>query len=70
MNIFRLCAVYMLFISSLKLVKMENGDNEKLFLQWNDFHDNIRTSFKELREDKDFTDVTLACEDGQQIDSH
>ena len=60
----------MLFISSLIFVKMESGHTEKLCLQWNDFHDNIRASFKELREDKDFTDVTLACEDGQQIDSH
>ena len=49
---------------------MESGHTEKLCLQWNDFHDNIRASFKELREDTDFTDVTLACEDGQQIDSH
>ena len=27
-------------------------------------------AFKELREDKDFADVTLACEDGQQIEVH
>ena len=32
-------------------------------LKWNDFSQNITTSFKELREDLDFTDVTLACED-------
>ena len=58
---------YRLLISSLKFIKMESCYNEKLCLQWNDFHDNIRASFKELREDKDFTDVTLACEDGQHI---
>ena len=32
-----------------------------------DFEDN---AFGELREGKDFTDVTLACEDGQQVEAH
>ena len=44
------------------------GSSEKLCLQWNGFKENITFSFKELRNDKEFTDVTLACEDGQQID--
>ena len=44
--------------------------SEKLCLQWNDFKANITSSFRELREDRDFTDVTLACEDGQQIEAH
>ena len=43
---------------------------EKLCLQWNDFKENITSSFRELREDREFTDVTLACEDGQQIEAH
>ena len=43
---------------------------EKLCLQWNDFKENITSAFTQLREDKDFTDVTLACEDGQQIEAH
>ena len=46
------------------------GSSEKLCLQWNDFKENITSSFKELREDKEFSDVTLACEDGQQIEAH
>ena len=46
------------------------GSSEKLCLQWNDFKENIISSFKELREDREFTDVTLACEDGQQIEAH
>ena len=49
---------------------MQHGNDEKLCLQWNNFGDNIRSSFGELKEDKDFTDVTLACEDGQQVESH
>ena len=44
--------------------------SEKLCLQWNDFKDNVTSSFGELREDKDFTDVTLACEDGKQVEAH
>ena len=44
--------------------------SEKLCLQWNDFKENITTSFRELREDKEFSDVTLACEDGSQIEAH
>ena len=43
---------------------------EKLCLQWNDFQENITFSFRELRKDREFTDVTLACEDGQQIEAH
>ena len=44
--------------------------SEKLCLQWNDFKDNVNKAFASLREDCDFADVTLACEDGQQIEAH
>ena len=44
--------------------------DEKLCLQWNDFRDNISSAFGNLRDDKEFTDVTLACEDGQQVEAH
>ena len=40
---------------------------EKLCLKWHDFKENLSTSFGELRGDRDLTDVTLACEDGQQV---
>ena len=43
---------------------------EKLCLQWNDFRDNISSAFRDLRDDEEFTDVTLACEDGQQVEAH
>jgi len=42
---------------------------EKFCLRWNDFEANISTAFRELREDKDFFDVTLACDD-DQIQAH
>ena len=45
-------------------------NSEKLCLQWNDFQSNIKSVFGELRKDQDFADVTLACEDGQQILAH
>ena len=44
--------------------------SEKLCLQWNDFQENIKSAFGNLREDNDFSDVTLACEDGQQVEAH
>ena len=44
--------------------------SEKLCLQWYDFKDNVNSAFKKLREDKEFTDVTLACEYGQQLEAH
>ena len=48
----------------------EMNTSEKLCLQWNDFKVNVSASFGELREDKDLTDVTLACEDGSQVEAH
>ena len=50
-------------------LKMMNTD-EKLCLQWNDFKENVSSAFGDLRQDKEFTDVTLACEDGQQVEAH
>ena len=44
--------------------------DEKLCLQWNEFHDNVKNAFGELRDSTDFVDVTLACEDGRQIEAH
>ena len=44
--------------------------SEKLCLQWNDFQENIKKAFGNLREDNNFADVTLACEDGQQVEAH
>ena len=44
--------------------------SEKLCLQWNDFKQNVNDAFGSLRNDKDFTNVTLACEDGQEIEAH
>ena len=44
--------------------------SEKFCLKWNDFQHNISASYNNLREDPDFSDVTLVCEDDQQIEAH
>ena len=44
-------------------------ESEKFCLRWNDFESNISTAFKELYSDKEFFDVTLACDD-EQLPAH
>ena len=44
--------------------------SEKLCLKWNDFQENLNSAFGSLREDNAFTDVTLACVDGKQLEAH
>ena len=43
---------------------------EKFLLNWTKFHENIGESYKELREDTNFSDVTLACDGNQQFKVH
>ena len=43
---------------------------EKLCLKYNDFKENVSLAFGDLRQDKELTDVTLVCEDGQQVEAH
>ena len=35
------------------------GDQQQFCLRWNDFQTNMVSSFKHLRDEKSFTDVTL-----------
>ena len=46
------------------------SSGEKIFLKWDDFQENIASSIGVLREDQEFMDVTLVCEDGRQVDAH
>ena len=55
------------FSGSSSVVTM--AANEKFCLRWNDFESNVSTAFRDLREEKDFFDVTLACDDSQ-VDAH
>ena len=43
--------------------------DEKLCVKWNDFQNIVQTSFEEIRRSRDFTDVTLACEN-MSINAH
>ena len=45
-------------------------NSEKLCLQWNDFQTNLKSAFQGFRNDQDFADVTLVCEDGIHIETH
>ena len=49
---------------------LQENMGEHLYVQWADFRENIDSAFKRLRYDRVFADVTLACEDGQQMDAH
>ena len=39
-------------------------------MQWNEFQNIVTSAFEDLKNDGDLTDVTLACEDGKQIEAH
>ena len=43
---------------------------DKCSLVWSDFQENVVGTFCDLRDDRDFCDVTLVCEDNQQILGH
>ena len=43
---------------------------EKFCLKWNDFQTNAANSFRELRSDDDFHDVTLVSDDKHQVSAH
>ena len=54
----------------IKRLPLTMQDTEKLCLKWNDFQENINSAFRVLRNDTDFADLTLACEDGTQFETH
>ena len=43
---------------------------EQFCLKWNDFSENMISTFSYLRTDQELTDVTLVCEDGTEIEAH
>ena len=46
------------------------GESDQFCLKWNDFQANVSTSFQDLRNDQEFTDVTMVCGDNQRIEAH
>ena len=51
--------------SSEVFAKMNSPD--KFRLEWSEFQANLQTTFSQLRLGDHFADVTLVCEDGQQV---
>ena len=47
-----------------------NSQEDLLNLKWRNFQENTVSSIKTLREAHEFADVTLVCEDGQQVEAH
>jgi len=45
------------------------GPDEQFVLKWNDFENDMADSFKDLRDEKAFCDVTISAE-GQQLQAH
>ena len=43
------------------------GSSDEFCLRWNSYESNISSSFRELREDSEFFDVTLCCDNGIDI---
>ena len=43
------------------------GSSDKFCLRWNSYETNISSSFQKLREDSEFFDVTLCCDNGIDI---
>ena len=39
-------------------------------MQWKDFKESVNSAFGKLRGNKEFSDITLVCEDGQQVEAH
>ena len=46
------------------------ASSEAFCLKWNDFQNNIRMSFKELRNSDNFSDVTLVSDDNKSFTAH
>ena len=44
--------------------------SDKLCVKWEDFQTNISRSLREIREDQEFSDVTLVCEGNMKIEAH
>ena len=56
-------ANFIRLIFQVDSVAMGAADTDNFCLRWNDFAENVSGAFKDLRAEKDFFDVTLACSD-------
>merc|ERR1712179_279188 len=50
---------------------LHNMESQQRFcLKWNQFHQNMKNVFREMREGQELFDVTLACDDGTYLEAH
>ena len=71
MNLNYIIYRYTLIYNSVNITVTSTMCTSETFnLSWKDFMENARESFKSLRQDPDFADVTLVSEDDQQISAH
>jgi len=56
--------------SIFRAVKVYRMDSDLYNLSRSDFQSSTKDAFKLLKQDTDFLDVTLACEDGKQVKAH
>ena len=64
------CKVISIFFHFfVKFQRETMSSSDKLCLHWNDFAANIINTLYDLKEDKDFTDLTLVCAD-KQVEVH
>ena len=47
-----------------------SAGSDSFRLKWDDFQENLVNRLKGSKGDMDFSDVTLACEDGRQFEGH
>ena len=70
MDIFRLKYMFLTALVSSFLSTKMTLDSDKFCLKWNDFQQNIITSYQDLRKEREFSDVTLVSEDYLQVEAH
>ena len=54
----------------LQIIEMGSTAGHQDLLKWKDFHSTFANNFKNLRDEEEFMDVTLACSEDQQIQAH
>ena len=54
------------------LLLLLNAMNEamKVCVKWDDFQKAVTSAFESLSGNTEFSDVTLVCDDGQQVEAH
>ena len=60
---------FLYFISSNHFFVEIMSNSDTFCLKWNEFEKNVSSTLKDFKDDEDFFDVTLACEE-EQVQAH